>query len=444
MDLRLELPARLRVGAGLCVGALLACAASARAQVVQGPVVDLAGVPRSLNDSGEIAGWAYFGGTDAHAAIYSNGWQNLGVPAGNQLSTLWGINNLGAAVGYSIFANNIDNGWRAIWSPGAGNPVAVLGGLTDDSFAYGINDSGAIVGCRSRSDDAYPDPDRAFLYANGTVTDLHALLATQPLYDRSCARDINTSGDVVGEVVNSGAQRGFLIRQGSGRQLVDGASYLFDAKAINDAGKVVGQGPLSGSGPAWHALVYDAATGKISGLGLVGTGALNSRANDINSRGDVVGAMTVSGGQRAFLASGGQVFDLNSLIPSGWVLQEGQSINSRGEIVGQGVRTGFPGETRYFLLTVTFTPAQRTAGLIRTVQDLVAGGVLGSGNGNALIVKLQGASQQIDLGKVGPAVNKIQAFNNQVQAFVQSGKLTSVTGQSLIDEANRIIGSLTN
>ena len=137
-------------------------------------------------------------------------------------------------------------------------PLSVL---APDSFAYAINDSGAIVGCLNRYDDEFPDPHRAFVYANGSVTDLHALLAANPVLDFTCARDVNTAGVVVGEYQSSSAaQRGFLYRNGAVTLLAQGATaYLSNARAVSDSGKVVGEGRRAGF-TADHAVVYDVAT----------------------------------------------------------------------------------------------------------------------------------------------------------------------------------------
>jgi hypothetical protein len=90
--------------AALAVGSLLGFAA-APASAGGAPrysIVELSGVAQQINNSGQVAGWIFVGGA-AHAAIYSGGaWRDLGVPAGEQLSVLNGINDAGAAVGFSF------------------------------------------------------------------------------------------------------------------------------------------------------------------------------------------------------------------------------------------------------------------------------------------------------------------------------------------------------
>jgi probable HAF family extracellular repeat protein len=408
----------------------------------------LAGVPQRINNNGQVAGWVYVG-PNAHAAIYSNGtWRDLGVPAGDQLSTLFGINSAGAAVGFSFAAldGGADNRWQAIQAPAGAASVQALAMLAPDSFAYAINDGGAVVGCLNRYDDIFPDPHRAFLYANGSVTDLHALLATNPTMDFTCARDVNNTGVVVGEFQSSSApQRGFVYRNGAATLLTQSpTAYLSNARAVSNAGKIVGEGRLAGF-TADHALVYDVATGAIASLGLETTGAYNSRPNDVNGSGAVVGMMFLGVGEHAFLASGGQVKDLNDLLPAGteWVLQEALSINDGGQIVGRGYLTSSPTVTRYFLMEDPAPPAPSIAGLIAQVRALQAGGFLGRGNATALVAMLTTADRHLH-GRCGRlSVLALEIFVRHVDMLIRTGRLSPTKGHPLVDQATVIIHTLT-
>jgi hypothetical protein len=85
------------------------------------------------------------------------------------------------------------------------------------------------------------------------------------------------------------------------------------------------------------------------------------------------------------------------------------------------------------------TPQQKIQLLITTIDSLVYAGILGFGNGNSLKVKLNGALEKINQGQFPAAVNKLNAFINEVQGFIQAEKLTPVQGQYLIDVANAVI-----
>lgn len=75
-------------------------------------------------------------------------------------------------------------------------------------------------------------------------------------------------------------------------------------------------------------------------------------------------------------------------------------------------------------------------------EDLVAAGVLNQGQGNALIVKLEGAIQKLNQGKVKVTINRFGAFINQVNSLIDDEVLTPEEGQPLIDVANAIIDQL--
>jgi hypothetical protein len=98
------------------------------------------------------------------------------------------------------------------------------------------------------------------------------------------------------------------------------------------------------------------------------------------------------------------------------------------------------GLTPYTVSITVLTPSQGAAGPIDQVRALMPG-TLDSGQGNALISKLQEAIRKIDRGNVA-AINQLQAFINQVNSLISDGVLTAAQGQPLIDTANDIIAAL--
>jgi probable HAF family extracellular repeat protein len=160
-----------------------------------------------INDPGVVVGG------NGHAFVLANGvYQDLGVLAGGDWSSAYGINNSGTVVGYSSlisgnfrafvwtsqsgmqqlgtfgglnsYATAINNGGEVIvyasLSSGyehafsaVGTVMTDLGTLGGSSFAYGINDSGAIVGYSWPTNGDNPD---AFLYLNGMMVDLNSLI----------------------------------------------------------------------------------------------------------------------------------------------------------------------------------------------------------------------------------------------------------------------------
>ena len=88
------------------------------------------------------------------------------------------------------------------------------------------------------------------------------------------------------------------------------------------------------------------------------------------------------------------------------------------------------------------TPQEQTELLIEEVQMLVTAGVLNPNQQNALTTKLNSAMQQLDMGNINAATNKLQAFINQASAFINAEILSPEQAQPLIDAANDIINEL--
>jgi probable HAF family extracellular repeat protein len=105
--------------------------------------------------------------------------------------------------------------------------------------------------------------------------------------------------------------------------------------AINNAGQVVGMSDLPGD-TATHAFFWQ--NGVMTDLGTL-PGDVFAAANDINSKGQVVGASCdVNSNCRAFLWENGVMTDLNTLVAPGssLYLTWGGGLNDSGEIAGTG------------------------------------------------------------------------------------------------------------
>jgi probable HAF family extracellular repeat protein len=162
--------------------------------------------------------------------------------------------------------------------------MGTLGGTM--AYAHGINSSGTIVGDSTLPGDVLLD---AFVYSNGTMTDLNA----------------------PGETAKYGA-----------------------ARAINDSGTIVGSSTVIISGYA-HAFSYS--NGKFTDLGTLG-GTMAS-AVAINSSGTIVGSSSLPGESQtdSFVYSSGQMSDLNNLLVSPSVaLSDVEGIGDLGQIAGNG------------------------------------------------------------------------------------------------------------
>jgi len=324
---------------------------------------------QAVNDLGQVVGWSTIDtGTGLkHAFRWENGvMTDLGTYRDWE-SGAFGINNSGQVVGNSRHA--------LLWNGDGG--IVDLGVLHGDakytmwSLAYDINEAGQVVGDSPSA--ALDGSDHGYIWdrEHGMVS--IGKLGDPGAYDHTVAHAINDAGQVVGWSY-VGPAHAFLWDAASG--MVDlgtftgWASFAYD---INNLGQVVGaynsNSAMNNRGQL--AFRWDAANGMIDlgtlGLSFGGTLGVDefvsSAARAINDQGDVVGTATTSivspefdyGGKdvlHAFLWRSGVMTDLNDLIfaGSGWTLEVATDINSIGQIVGWGIRTG-PPRQRAFLLT---------------------------------------------------------------------------------------------
>ncbi|HEV2751991.1 MAG TPA: hypothetical protein VGV12_15825 [Gemmatimonadales bacterium] len=211
------------------------------------------------------------------------------------------INDSGVAVGWALAApHGFDH--AVIWRNGVATDLGTLGGL--QSEALDIDNEGRIVGWSRtiRPDSSLPLARHAFLWKDGTMSDLSVSLSL----------DVETI-----------------------------------AYAINDSGVIAGRlGSTAGRAVIWQ-------NGQMSFL----PGSEPSQAFGINNRGEVVGTYIPSGTTfHAALWRDGVRYDLNDVVGDRQLgLHWANAINDAGQIVGFGVWKSDPTREVGFLLTPTGT-----------------------------------------------------------------------------------------
>jgi len=322
------------------------------------PVIDLGTLggthsrARSVNDKGQIVGYAFNSSSDFRACLFdSTGDANNNIDLGEAEGT--SINNKGQIVGYN---NTVPLG-RACYfdSTGDGNnkDLGTLGGSYSQARSINNNNNSKIAGWADNSS----GHDRACLFdssGNGNNIDLGTLGG-----DESQAYSINDSGQIAGYARNSSSyDRACLFDlTGDANNNIDlGTLGGNDSQAnsINNNGQIVGS--AQDSYGSFRACLFDPTGDANNNIDLRTISRSESEALSINDKGQIVGYVyrRNSTYERACLFDpngNGNNTDLNTLIDpsSSWTLGCAYSINNNGWIVGQGTHNGQP---RAFLLVI--------------------------------------------------------------------------------------------
>jgi probable HAF family extracellular repeat protein len=277
----------------------------------------------AVNNSGVVAGFGQ-AASGGQQAFLSSGGALKALPLGlGTESYAYGLNDAGVVVG-NVYVNGQSHG--TIWNGAAATDLGA------NTYATAVNNAGEVVGSNGQ----------AFALMNGNVEDL----ALPDGMNWSAAYGINDAGTIVGEGRQANGRFAGLIWNADGSVTTLGTlgGSSSQAMAVNNQGEVAGcSGIASGYQHAFTEI-----GGVMTDLGTLGG---SSYAYGINNSGEVVGySYLADGDQHAFLYFDGSMLDLNVLLPanSGWVLEEAFGINDAGQITGMGL---YQGQEMAFLMT---------------------------------------------------------------------------------------------
>jgi probable HAF family extracellular repeat protein len=157
----------------------------------------------SLNGAGQVAGYGDTGSGNFHAFLWTanSGMADLGTLGGSS-SYAMGINGDGNIVGSSTDSSGFLQAF--LWTHSGMQSLGALPGATS-SMGYGINSSGSVVGYSGA---------HAFLWINGIMTDLNTLIPLGSGWELDAAYGISDSGEIVGTGTDNGQSHAFLLDPG--------------------------------------------------------------------------------------------------------------------------------------------------------------------------------------------------------------------------------------
>jgi autotransporter-associated beta strand protein/VCBS repeat-containing protein len=269
-----------------------------------------------VNEVGQVVGRT----TSGQPFIYDSNTHAMTVlplPPGTTDAFAQSINDNGVA---TVFGDD-GSGLSFVYQNGAYQQIPTLGGETNAIF---IGNDGVITGHSATGDGSL----HAFLYSVGDaqLTDLTAAddphTITAP--DTASARQINSSGQIVGIDVVGGQPLGYIDTPGSGMFFLP---HSVDSYSINDSSAVTGHDYTTGRPYIYQGGVFTDLGGSGWGFGINDSG-------------------TVAGGADSFayawVYDNGAMQDLNTLVPTGSVyLSVARAINDSGQIVGNGPSGAF-------------------------------------------------------------------------------------------------------
>lgn len=283
-------------------------------------------------------------------------------------STAYGINNSGQVVGSTRIDYLISRAF--LYSGGIMRDLGILSGGSN-SIARGINDSGQVVGYSDNGSATH-----AVLYTNGVMYDLGTFGGSY-----SAAYGINNSGQIVGRFYSNSNYRAFLYANGSAQDLGTLGGNYSDAYGINNGGQVVGTAQNSYGDYHAFSSSFPYTNGSMRDLG-----AMTEIANGINASGQIVGRIVTNSGYHAFLSSfpytnNDSLWDLGTL---GGTSSYAYAINASGQVVG-GAQTSsgsshafiYVSGTMYDLNNLALTNSGWTIQVARGIND--AGQIAGTG-----------------------------------------------------------------
>jgi probable HAF family extracellular repeat protein len=161
---------------------------------------------QGINNAGVVTGTSYDVHGNFFGFVWSNGKMTKMGTLGGAWSQAYAINNKGQVVGLAYTKTGLAHGFIANCASCALKDLGTMAGSTSTVWAFGINDSGVVVG-QSTFSNTY----HAFVYSGGKMKDLNTMIPAKSGWVLIEAASINASGQIVGMGTHNGQEHGFLL-----------------------------------------------------------------------------------------------------------------------------------------------------------------------------------------------------------------------------------------
>jgi hypothetical protein len=338
-------------------------------------------------------------------------YDNVFVPGSGTNSFISGLTDSGDAI------VNGASGQQYIYSPGSGLTALAQPPASSPYFgntaAYGINNSGVVVGTGCNCSTTVGTIEQGFILQNGTYT-----FFSYPGATNTIARSISSSGLITGYDNVSG---GFVYNPKTGAFTavyppgtvspnISYANSIFNstvftpAQGITSSGQIVGSALLTANNPGFNpatatsaffsGFVYNQGSNSYTTFQVDGD---STQARGINNSGVITGFAVVGGITDGFVGSGGKFQLLSD--PSANDGTYGEAINSSGQIAGTYQVTNSSAQAGFDQLGFIATPAN---GAASTKSGTYTFDIAGVGTTITYLGPLAAAGYQYQTGSGNP------------------------------------------
>jgi probable HAF family extracellular repeat protein len=161
---------------------------------------------QGVNNSGVVTGTSYDAQGNFFGFVWKNGKMTKMGTLGGAWSQAYAINSSGQVAGLAYTKNGSAHGFIANCATCALKDLGTFAGSTSSVWAFGINDSGVVVG-QSTFQGTY----HAFVYSGGKIKDLNKMIPSGSGWVLIDAEAINASGQIVGMGTVKGQEHGYLL-----------------------------------------------------------------------------------------------------------------------------------------------------------------------------------------------------------------------------------------